>query len=154
MDSVSPFQKTGVREISPDSSRVVYIIEWVTSGTYELYSVPIVGPAASGIKLNGVLVAGGDVGSFQISPDSRRVVFRGDRQTAGVDELFSVPLAGPASALIEVNGPLAPGGDVGLFQISPDGGRVIYIADQDTNDLLELYMTSYYSIHLPLILNE
>jgi hypothetical protein len=56
--------------------------------------------------------------------------------------------------VFKVNGPLAIGGNAGLFQISRDSGRVIYIADQDTNDFLELYMTSNYSIHLPLILNE
>jgi hypothetical protein len=44
------------------------------------------------------------------------------------------------------------GGDVTTFQISPDSGRVVYIADQDTNAVLELYMTSNYFLYLPLML--
>ena len=48
--------------ISPDSSRVVYDAFHATASdlnSIELYSVPIGGPAAAEIKLNGTLVAGG-----------------------------------------------------------------------------------------------
>jgi len=140
--------------ISPDSSRVVYqIFRIFDIQRRDLISVSIAGPVNGIINLSAPMTAGGSVRDFQISPDSSRVVFQADKQTAGVYELFSVPLGGPAAAVFKVNGPLATGGNAGLFQISRDSGRVIYMADQDTNDFLELYMTSNYSIHLPLILN-
>jgi hypothetical protein len=58
----------------------------------ELYSVPIEGGKAD--KLNGPLVAGGQVHSFMIDAGSRRVLYRADQDIDEVFELYSVPLAG------------------------------------------------------------
>jgi len=126
--------------ISPDSSRVVYKANQQTAAVLELYSVPISGPASAGVKLNGALVANGEVLNWAISPDSSRVVYRADQQTDEVWELYSVPLAGPAVAGVKLNGGLVEGGDVNTsFKISPDSSHVVYWADQDTNDVSELY---------------
>jgi Tol biopolymer transport system component len=139
-------------KITPDSSRVVYIAYQPINGQDELYSVPISGPAGLGVKLNGGLAAGGDVTPFLISPDSRRVVYRANQQAINVFELYSTPTEGPASAGIKLNGPLTANGSVkDFFGISPDSGRVLYIADQDTDEMSELYLTSNYWLHLPLI---
>jgi Tol biopolymer transport system component len=193
---------TGIR-ISPDSRRVVYNADQQTDQVFELYSVPITGPAAAGVKLNGPLVPGGSASGL-ISPDSRRVVYHATQQTGNVRELYSVPIEGPAAAgvkltgpLVQVNGgwwgispdgsrvvyignqlmaivselysvptggpaaagvklndPLILNGNVTMFQISPDSGRVLYVADQDTDEVFELYMTSNYLIYLPLILRQ
>jgi len=140
--------------ISPDSSRVVYTADQETDNHFEIYSVSLAGPAAAGIKLNGALAALGNVGNFQISPDSSRVVYRANQQTATALELYSVPLGGPAAAGVKLNGTLVLNGNVKGFQISPDSGRVLYIADQDTDEVFELYMTSNYLLHLPLILRQ
>jgi Tol biopolymer transport system component len=144
----------GVFKISPDNDWVVYQADQDTAALLELYSVPLGGPATAGIKLNGALVATGGVGDFQISPDSGRVVYRAIQQTATVPELYSVPLGGPAAAGIKLNGTLVAGGNVGAFKISRDSGRVVYIADQDADEVFELYMTSNYLLHLPLILRQ
>jgi hypothetical protein len=64
-------------QISPDGTRVVYGADQDAFTRLELYSVSINGPTGSAIKLNGPLVANGEVNDFQISPDSRRVVYRG-----------------------------------------------------------------------------
>jgi Tol biopolymer transport system component len=48
-----------------------------------------------------------------------------------------VPLTGTTP--IKLNPPLAAGGVVNLFQISPDGSHVIYLADQDVDQRRELY---------------
>jgi hypothetical protein len=139
-------------QISPDSSRVVYIAYQPINGQDELYSVPISGPAGLGVRLNGGLTAGGDVTTFLISPDSRRVVYRANQQAINVFELYSTPTEGPVSAGIKLNGPLTANGSVkDFFGISPDSGRVLYIADQDTDEMSELYLTSNYWLHLPLI---
>lgn len=135
-------------ELSPDGKHVIYLVkdrttkrcDDLTTGACELYSVPIVGPATGGAKLNLPLVTGGKVHDFQISPDSKRVVYRADQQTDGVDELYSVAVNGPASSSIKLNGGLAPGKNVLRgFQISPDSRRVVYVADQDVDQVFELY---------------
>jgi Tol biopolymer transport system component len=141
-------------QISPDSSRVVYTANQQTATVIELYSVPLGGPAAAGIKLNGALVLNGNVGGFRISPDSSRVVYTADQETDNVVEAYSVPLGGPAAAGIKINGPLVAGGNVLEYSISPDSGRTVYIADQDTVGVWELYMTSFSFLYLPLILNQ
>jgi hypothetical protein len=66
------------------------------------------------IKLNDSLVPGGNVGGFQISSDSARVVYVADQDTNDVLELYSVPL-GSSSAPVKLNGALVPGG------LSPPG---------------------------------
>jgi hypothetical protein len=126
-------------QISPNSARVVYFADQQIDEVVELYSVPIGGPASSGVKLNGALVAGGNVFEAGISPNSARVVYRADPQTVFVTELYSVPIGGPASAGVKLNGALVAGGRVGRASISPNSARVVYTADQQTNDVNELY---------------
>jgi len=75
-----------------------------------------------------------------------------DQQTDTVFELYSVPITGPATEGVKLNGPLVLNGNVKTFRISPDSGRVLYIADQDIDNTYELYMTSNYELYLPLIL--
>lgn len=121
-------------KVSPDSSRVVYLADQDTDGVLELYSVPLAGGAAT--KLNGPMVAGGDVvdGGFVISPDSTRVVYVADQEVDDRFELYSVPLAG--GPVVKLNGPMVAGGDVlasntiALLHISPDSSRVVYRADE------------------------
>lgn len=77
------------------------------------------------------------VDDFQLSPDSRRVVYRA-ATAAGPEELFSRPLA-PDAVTEQVNGSLPPGGAVGAFSIAPGSDRIAYIADQDIAGVRELY---------------
>lgn len=131
--------------ISPDSARVVYRADQEADNVFELYSVPLDGSAPP-VKLNKPLAAEGDVsGVFRITPDSSRVIYIADQDTNDVDELYSVPLAGPAAGGIKLNPPLVSGGDVGYppasayFSLSPDGTRVVYYADQETDGRIELF---------------
>jgi hypothetical protein len=147
LDSVPP-PNSGVKGflISPDSQRVAFWGDQEANGVIELYSAPIDGSAAA-VKLNKPLAAGGDVlTEAQISPNSSRVIYTADQDTDEVYELYSVPLAGPASAGVKLNSPLVSEGDLGLpptysnaFKISPDSARVVYYADQDTDGVSELY---------------
>jgi hypothetical protein len=122
-------------QISPDSSRVIYMADQDADELVELFSVPIAGGAA--VQLNGVLVAGGDVLSFQISPDSSRVVYMADQDIDQTVELFSVPIAG--GIVTQLNGVLSVMGDVADFSFNDTGTRVLYRADQVTDSVLELY---------------
>jgi len=132
-------------QLSPDASRVVYRGDVDQTGVDELYSVPLAGGAAT--RLNPALVAGGEVqGQAVISADSSRVVYRADQEVDEVVELYSVPLAGGTA--LELNAPLVAGGDVfvqwtpegGGLLLSPDGSRVVYLADQEVDEQIELYV--------------
>ncbi len=132
-------------KVTPDGSRIIYTAEQDTDGVLELYSVPTLGGTA--VKLNAILPAGGNVSSdFQIAPDGSRVVYLADQGIDGVDELYSVPTNG--GQWTKLNGPLVSGGSVWNasrqkhFQITPDSAHVVYLADQDTDEKVEIYSVS------------
>lgn len=120
-----------------DSARILYRLN---TGTRQLlYSVPAVGPQI-GIPLHPNPPSGGQVDiDFQITPDTARVIYTGDLETDGVRELFSSPVAGPADQAVKLNSTLIENGVVEFFKVSPDGSRVVYKADQDMDEVDELY---------------
>lgn len=143
--------------ISADSSRVVYHADQDTALQLDLYSVPIGGPATAAVRLNLPPVAGGAISwwSYQISPDGSRVAYQADQDIDNVTELYSVPIAGPDTAGVKLNAALVDGGDVDAFAFSPVSSRVVYAADQDTDDVVELYVTgTEYTVYLPLVLRS
>jgi hypothetical protein len=83
---------------------------------------------------------------FEISPDSSRVIYQANQDNVEVFELFRVPINGGTT--IKLNGPMVSGGNVSAFEpgftsffISPDSNRVVYLADQETNNVFELFAT-------------
>ena len=105
--------------------------------------VTLVTESAGGgpIKLNMALPSGGEVTDvgLQFSPDGSRVLYLADQETNGVIELYSVAAGGGTP--VKLNTALPSGGDVysSGIQFSPDGSRVLYRADQETDDVWELY---------------
>jgi cysteine-rich repeat protein len=155
-------------EISPDSTRVVYTayMGWIL---VELFSVPIDGSGPS-VNLSGDLVCSGRGGSgigeggspttpgdgFVITPDSSLVVYGNQFPTLYMRELYSVPIDGSSSPL-KLNGALVTGTDIDAHgnvlgyqpysdapavQVTSDGIRVVYLADQGTNEKYELWAAS------------
>ena len=124
--------------ISADGARVAYVADALVDGVNELFSVPLFAGSPPQ-RLNASLASGGDVTSFVLSSDSARAAYVADQLTDGVDELFAVPLDG-SSAPIRLNGALVAGGDVAAdVQLSADGARVVYRADQLQDDVVELF---------------
>jgi Tol biopolymer transport system component len=123
---------------APDSSRLVYAGLCPTASGVQptqIWSVPAGGPAEAAVSLAGSFATGGVVQSIVISPDSTRLVFTADRLVDERRELFSVPLAGPAAAMVRLNPTLVANGDVVANPaISPDSARVAYIADQVSDE--------------------
>jgi hypothetical protein len=116
----------------------VYRADQDADQVLELYSRPIDG-SGSAVKLNGALVAGGNVSDLQISADSTWVVYRADQDADEVFEVYSRPIDGSGAA-VKLSGALVSGGDVYFdFQISADSTRVVYSADQDADEVFELY---------------
>ena len=138
--------------IAPAGDRVVFWAEKTQyfTTTRRLYSVQIDG-------LGGAVQISGSGGNVELSPgngtpvpfaidsDGTRVVYVADHDKANLFELFSVPTDGSSSP-VQLNATLVQGGDISVgsvnappFLISPDGASVAYSADQEVNDLIELY---------------
>ena len=122
--------------LSPDGSTVVYIAGAGSSpGRFGLWSVPIHGGAATRLAVSHA----GLIDPVIISPDSSTVIYVNDSTNSSGAKLYAVPIGGGLP--IELNGALTSGGDVwdrGV-SISPDSSTVIYRADQDTDDVVELF---------------
>ncbi|MBK8915822.1 MAG: PD40 domain-containing protein [Phycisphaerales bacterium] len=67
-----------------------------------------------------------------------RVALRADRNTDGVDELFALPIDSTASAADLT--PFGSSADVTAFAWSPNANRLAFIADGDTDSVMELYV--------------
>lgn len=84
---------------TPDGSRLVYTGMPVTGGTGTLHSVPADG-SGTPTELTGAVVSGGGVRfglpGIRMTPDGSWVVFVGDIDIDGVQELFAVPVDGSA----------------------------------------------------------
>jgi Tol biopolymer transport system component len=125
--------------ISPDGSKVVYRADQDSPDVFELYLVDVANPGVS-TRLSAPLTPGGWVRTgFSFSADGTRVVYRADQDVLEMLELYVVDVASPGVAK-QVNPQLTTGGNVYTsFGFTPDGARIAYIADQDADDVLELY---------------
>lgn len=123
---------------SPDSSRVVFVADKDANDVFELYSVPFGGGAAS--KLNPPLAPNTGVTSFglALSPDARSVVYLLDVPGVTGNELFRVATDGSQAARVLDDG-LVAGGSVLGWSLSSDSRYAFYLADQDRDDVNELY---------------
>jgi len=127
--------------VAPDGSSVAYIGGQNTADVWELFSIPVAGGTRT--HLNPTLPAHADVAPdlLKISPDSTRALFLADINLDEAWELYSVPLGGGGA--VKLNGALVAEGDVNAMSdgvlISPDSSTVVYRADQQTDELFELY---------------
>ena len=135
-------------QISADSQQVVYRADQDTDGVFELYSAEIDG-SGTPQQLNPELVTGGDVSSgFKISPDSQQVIYIADQTLDEAFEIYSVPIIGGTqtelSTLTFDNGEetasFTPADIIREnFLISSDSRNVIYLTDDDFDELFQLY---------------
>jgi len=140
-------------QFSPDSSRVLYRGDQFEDGIFEIYSAPADASTAP-VLLNGPLVlTGGQVISAQFTPDSSTVIYRADQIVDEKFELFTVASDGTTAA-VKLSGDLVAGGDVSAdFSISSDSSRVLYHADQDVDQVFELYSVKTDGSEAPIKLN-
>ena len=124
----------------PDGSAVVYLADEESDGVNELFIVETGVPGYS-TKLNETLVGGGDVLSgFMVTPAGAEVIYRADQTVDNVFELYLVDLTTPGISTT-LSSPMPAGGDVlGEFVISPAGDKIAYLADQDIDNVFELYV--------------
>ena len=101
------------------------------------------------VKLSDKLVTRGNVAAFLISPDGFFVAYVADQDTAGVFELYVVPVdKTPNETAVKVSGKMAgngilelPSGDY-VFGWAPDSSRIAYVADQNSLGVFELFTST------------
>ncbi len=114
--------------LSADGSTVIYGVDGTAAE--QLYSVPVLGPETASVRLDIDVPWGLAYNRVFISGDGQHVVFEGNQEDEDAFELFSIPTAGPASAMVKLNGPLLSS-SVAQPVISRDQQTVVYQADQD-----------------------
>ena len=124
------------------TATIVYRADQTTSNVFELFLV------GSGTRLNPPLGSTQTVQTFALTPDKSAVVYIADQDTPTVFELFVVSLNNPGSSTkLSPTGPTGINGlkDVHAFKVIPDGSGVVYLADQDTDGVNELYLVRFAS---------
>lgn len=128
--------------ISSDGAWVIYRADEQVVSSYELFAVALNG--VKQLRLNAELPEQHDVYGARLSPDGRIVVFHAG-QAPSSTTLYSVRLPATlasesAGPLVTLSPPLVSGGDVSRhYRVSPAGDRVVYLADQDMDEVSELY---------------
>lgn len=124
---------------SPDGQRVAFRLDRDTPGKTELYVVPVDGSQPP-LEINPPLIASGDVTTTLFSPGGERLLYLADRTQDAQLELLSTPVTGGATA--QLNGIQPSGGfagDVLEFRATPSGDRVVFRADQDVDQIFDLF---------------
>ena len=119
---------------SPDASRIAYLLH-PSSGPTVLYTVRPDGTGSAPFAAAGLPAW---------SPDSARLAYVADADKDGTLDLHTARPEGTND--VTVSGPIVTGGDVGWyngngisFAWSPDGSRIAYYADQETDGRVELF---------------
>ena len=136
--------------VSPDGFFVAYVADQDTDGVFELYAIVVDKTVAdTAMKVSGAMAGGGILvlssGEYVFgwAPNSSRVAYIADQNRNGVFELFTSTPDGNENDLVsDLPDPLInPGPDVKDFEWEPNSTLIAYVADQDTNDKFELYVS-------------
>jgi Tol biopolymer transport system component len=118
------------------------------------------GDGQSAAEISGPMVPGGAVYSWvtrlKFTPDGRHVIYRANQEATGIYELYRVPIAGPQGNSDRLSGPMPANGSVETdpsYAISPNGQWVTYVADQQLDNVWELYAVGEgeFRVYLPLV---
>jgi len=131
-------------QVAPNGSQVVFLADKRTDEQFELFRCALQGAA---VPLDEPQ-AFADVTAFRLDARSQRVLYLADRLLDGRDELFTVPLDGSGPVGV-VNGSLVAGGDVRADFVPLVDGGVLYVADQELDETLELFRSTDDAAHEP-----
>ena len=124
------------------SNVIILLYIALVSGGANVYAqdqeLPVI-EATTPIQINADLPIFGDVTDFQISPDNQRAVYIADQNNDEVFELYSVRMDGSAAPIrLSLPTPVVNGDVLSIVGFSADGERVIYSADQSTDEMHEI----------------
>lgn len=136
--------------ISPDGFYVAYVADQDTAGVFELFVVPVdKTPNETAVKVSGTMAGNGILQLpsgeyvFGWAPNSSRIAYVADQNSLRVFELFTSTPDGTENDIIsDLPDPSTnPDRDVQNFEWEPNSTLIAYIADQDTNEVFELYVS-------------
>lgn len=127
-------------QISPDGRWVVFMASQPgTNGTAMThgYSIPITGSVPNTISDSSGSC--GWISAYEISHNSRWIVYDSAQHLSSTSALCSVPIEGGTS--IDLTSSLSSGANQRFFQywISPDSRNVVFTADQEGDHIVEFY---------------
>lgn len=131
--SLGDSQDVSSYRLSPDGSTVVYSVMDITGLQSQIYSVPLNRSRTPVLLGQAAPLAG----AYDVTADSRRVIFIGPSAEVGLYDLFSVPISGGQA--LRLNDPLPENGSVVGFVLDSGGQRVVYQADQERDNAFELF---------------
>lgn len=141
-DPIADGMMAKVVGFSPDGTRCIYAVCLAssTNACTKLFVAELDGSGADLIYEAPFVTSSSDVISdILTSPDFARVAFLRFDQLNARTELWSVPTSGGEAT--RLNGALVAGGEVKApFAMSGAGDSVAYVADQQTNDVDEVYV--------------
>lgn len=116
----------GAYLVSPDNNWVVFEAR-PTGGVRSLLGVPLDGSQPATDLFTGPLLA-----DFKIAPDSARVLYRFALPGGNPYDLYSIPIDGSSGA-VSLSSMIPQGfNDVYLYEITPDGSRVVFSTEDNT----------------------
>lgn len=145
--ALGPSVLVGGYRITPDSSAVVYMLTDQSLDFIRfLYRVPFATPGQS-TQLIVPTPTLPTVRTFAIRPDSSGVVVESQPLSLARHELFLISFATP-DVSTKLNSPLVvagriPNEDDIAYAIAPDNSSVVYVTDQTTPDVNELYRVPF-----------
>ena len=122
-------------QLTSDSAYVVFRADPSVDQTFDLFRVPLGGGAA--LALTALPAGRGVQIDFALTASGQQVLLRANPNGVARYELFRVPADGSASPL-QLSGTLVAGGSVSSFALAPDQQRVVYLADERSDNVLEL----------------
>lgn len=141
----TPAVQIGDYTLSSDSQTVIYSLYPQTNTVATLYQVPITGPATASVPLNSQALGNrfiyfaGLGRAIALTPAEQQIIYKASPTQFGTTDLYNVPLNGPISATIQLSTIGIPNGAVLTYTISKDSQWVVYTADQESDEVVELY---------------
>ncbi len=121
--------------LAADGRRVVYSADQEEDERFDLFGVPSDGSSPP-VRLNAE--SHREVQFFDLGRDAAWLVYQATPDGANRRALFTVPPDGSGPPR-SVSGPMVAGGSTRWAEFSPDGTRVLWVADQDADEVYELY---------------
>jgi Tol biopolymer transport system component len=130
----------------PSVRWLVYQADRDVEGVVEAYAVRFVdGVPGTPVRISDTQAVSGQTLAGRWSPDGRWFALAAEQGEQGTTELYAIDFSGEQPGLpVRLNPELVGGGDVStFFEWSPDSRHLAYLADQDTNEVQELYVVDF-----------
>jgi hypothetical protein len=128
-------------EVSLEAGRVVFHVDSAVDEQLELWSAPLAGPSSAAVRLNGALIADGDVERY--STLGEHVVYLADDLHDHFRQAYVVPIAGPFTAGVRLHDALPAGRTVAEAVFVPQESSepiVLFSSNLRAVDKVELFL--------------